>query len=535
MQKEHSRRLPSTPILGVLRRHLLLEISGGEERVPNSEEIRNWRLEQYRINPDVADMYESLLLVKKDLVFAEMELPELSVALDLLPMLEERPLPRDCFLSVTLKEGDVRGVLMQRQRLKVGGWVYAITIFTLDTKFNAVSRAELRAFAGEPEPFIVFLTAEGWIHFTRAEASQDARASFVIRCLAAQHQFRYQKIPIDQIEIGSANLVPPTKGVLDRLLIDAYKNKIPCTKILIGLDLIELEDTKFALQIPSEIIKDSMSHVADTGNSLELLLYERDGRLVSGDDYLIYLAYRALLVKEVPAVVIGAFNRKGIKIVREGFSELMPPVGVQRGGVKELRVVDEDDQLRLQQKLAIFAPPTPTSTDRLEALYIAFTRLLADSQTAEKDLHNFIAKNPAIVDSYLASIYSEVQIGSYRADLVVRYEQLDKRVWLVELERHDEKIFKKSNRLRHKINHAVQQVEDWIQAIRKGAKPMPGWLDGSFVPEGAVVVGRRKDLTSEQVDTLFNINLNRAVKIITYDDLLERLKRLIEMLGKQGA
>lgn len=522
-------------MLGVLRRHLLLEISSGEERIPRSDELRTWRLEQYRLNPHVADMNESLLLVMRDLVLAEKELPELSVALDLMAMLEDRPLPTQSFVSVTLENGSVRGVLIQRQALEVGGWVYAVTVFTLSTMFETISRAELRAFSGEPEPFMVILTREGWIHFARTEAPQHEFAAFIIRCLAAQHQFNYQKIPLDQLGNGPPNLVPPENYPLVRLIADAYIDKIPCAKILIKLDRIEPESMEFALQIPSEIIKNSMSHVADSGYSLELLLYERKGQLVSGDDYSVYLAYRALLVKEVPAVVIGMFDREGIKIVREGYSELMPPIVIQKMGIDKSQVVLEDDQVRLQQKLSTFMPSEPTSTDRLEALYIAFTRLLADHQTAEKDLHQFIKNNPAMVDSYLASMYSEVQIGAYRADLVVRYEQLDKRVWLIELERHDEEIFKKSNRLRHKINHAVQQVEDWIRSIREGVKPIPEWLDRSFIPEGAVVVGRRRDLTSEQVEALFNINSNRAVKIITYDDLLERLKRLIEMISKKIA
>ncbi len=47
-----------------------------------------------------------------------------------------------------------------------------------------------------------------------------------------------------------------------------------------------------------------------------------------------------------------------------------------------------------------------------------------------------------------------------------------------------------------------------------------------------VVIGRSKDLTQEQKDTLMINNARSNVKILTYDDLLERLQCLIEVLDK---
>ncbi|HHF3203153.1 Shedu anti-phage system protein SduA domain-containing protein [Vibrio alginolyticus] len=131
----------------------------------------------------------------------------------------------------------------------------------------------------------------------------------------------------------------------------------------------------------------------------------------------------------------------------------------------------------------------------------------------------------------MASMFSEVRIGRYRADLVIRYEQVDKKVVLVELERHSDKIFTKSNRIRKKVTHASQQVEDWINEIRLGTNNAPKWLTNQYNPEGFVVIGRSKDLSEDQKQILFSLNVNRKVKIITYDDLLERMKRLMGMIG----
>ncbi len=114
--------------------------------------------------------------------------------------------------------------------------------------------------------------------------------------------------------------------------------------------------------------------------------------------------------------------------------------------------------------------------------------------------------------------------------MVLQYEQSHRRVLLVELERHLDQIFKKDNRLRSKVTHASQQVEDWIGEIRSGKNNIPDWLKREYVVEGAVVIGRSKNLTVSQKDTLRVINTNRIVKIMTYDDLLEQMMRLISIL-----
>lgn len=104
---------------------------------------------------------------------------------------------------------------------------------------------------------------------------------------------------------------------------------------------------------------------------------------------------------------------------------------------------------------------------------------------------------------------------------------------LVELEPHDKQIFTKKNRLRHQVTHALQQVEDWIQEIHRGVPNIPGWLQGSYTAEGMIVIGRSKDLTEEQRETLALKNAKSSIKILTYDDLLERLSRLIKTLDKE--
>jgi hypothetical protein len=101
---------------------------------------------------------------------------------------------------------------------------------------------------------------------------------------------------------------------------------------------------------------------------------------------------------------------------------------------------------------------------------------------------------------------------------------------LVELEKHIDQIFTRNNRLCSKVTHASQQVEDWIGEIRAGKKNIPDWLTREYVVEGAVVIGRSKNLNFKQKETLRVINSNRTIKIMTYDDILEQMMRLISML-----
>lgn len=59
------------PVLRLLRKALLLDISGGEKRVPDADEIKDWVLKLFAKNPTVGDMVRALLLIKEDLVVSE--------------------------------------------------------------------------------------------------------------------------------------------------------------------------------------------------------------------------------------------------------------------------------------------------------------------------------------------------------------------------------------------------------------------------------------------------------------------------------
>lgn len=516
------------PMLRELRRELLLEISGGEKRIANSEEIKSWILEKYQTNPLVGDIFRAILLINEDLVLSENELPSLAECKHSVFDAEKRPLPEFCFVSSRIN-GEPKGVLIQRESLKVGGLVYSFTIFSREHLTKSVKRIEIRACSKEPEPFASLFTSNGWVHVSQEEIHLEQYAIFALRCLISYHRYKYKKLPVDSL-LDTRKERPRPNDYLVDLIARAYRNQVRCYKVEVPLTHIKPRDLDYALTIQKQEIKSFIDEICNYGFPFsELLLYQHGDELITDDDYIAYLSYMAMGLDKVPAVIIGAFNNPNVVVLSEGGEELIPPIGVKR--VEESYPSIRSKEEILKEKLLSLSPKT-TDSSRLEKRFIEFCRLIGNSSTSEAELHKFLNRYPEIFDSHMASIHSEVTIGRYRADLVIRYEQVDKKIVLIELERHSDTIFTKANRIRKKVTHASQQVEDWINEIRLGAKNIPSWLSTQFCPEGLVVIGRSRDLTDEQKQILVTINSNRTVKIITYDDLLERMKQLMRMINR---
>lgn len=514
-------------MLSELRRELLLEISEGEKRIGSSEEIKSWILEHYQANPLVGDMYNAILMIKKDLVYSEGDLPQLEECKSKISQLETLPLPEFCFITSRIQDVE-KGVLIQREELKGAGLVYSITIFDREYLTKKAVRLEIRVCKKEPDPFVSLFTINGWIHISKESVQSNEYAVFALRCLIAYHRYEYPVLTKDLIIVDEQDKLTDNDYLLD-LIVKAHKNEIKCYKAEVPLNIIKPRDIEYALSIPKERIQSYINKMCDFGFSFsELLIYEDGNVFITDDDYPVYLAYAAMDISMVPAVILGEFKNTDVKVLSEGGGELMPPIGVEE--IEDSGIPIKTKEQALREKISSLCPKISDST-KLENRFVHFCRLIGSRSTKEKELHEFLNKNPQILDSHMASMFSEVRIGRYRADLVIRYEQVDKKVVLVELERHSDKIFTKSNRIRKKVTHASQQVEDWINEIRLGTNNAPKWLTNQYNPEGFVVIGRSKDLSEDQKQILFSLNVNRKVKIITYDDLLERMKRLMGMIG----
>lgn len=513
------------PMLQHVRQGTLREIVQGEQRTPDVDEIVSWVRNCYRENPIVGDIARAIFVINEDIVVADTELPTPDEVLCDLQRLEKLKLDREFFVSSTF-EGRPCGVLFRRSEMEEGGVLFEMTVFGREGLAGTVWHLNLQLSSTRPEPFISVYTTEGWIQFERERAVQVASIMFLLQCLYQYKKYLYPVLPVKSI-VDTRKDRPLDNPFLVKLITRAYRGQLACTRVRVDLALIHPRDIDYALRIPDEDISRFISHARTT----DILLYEENGALVMDDDYLVYMACSALGLTQVSAVIVGAFDQSLVEVLEVGGRELIPPVGVTRQDYRSRRG-SADKQHLLQRKVSALRPKVSQSAT-LERNFIKLCWLLGRVGTREKDLHCFLRQHTQVLDSHVAAVYSEVRIGKYRADLVLQYHQSDKRVVLVELEPHSAQIFTKRNSQRHKVTHAVQQVQDWIREIHNNASNLPQWLAGNYTAEGMVVIGRSKDLTQEQKDTLMINNAKSNIKILTYDDLLERFQRLIEVLDKQ--
>ncbi|MCA5971860.1 DUF4263 domain-containing protein [Pseudomonas sp. P135] len=516
------------PLLTELRQEMLREITSGEKRAATDEEITTWILKKYQDNASAGDIYRALLSLGEDYVSPSAQLPSSKAALEQLHALEHYPIPEYFFVS-TDYEDEFVGFLFQREALRDGGRVYSVTGFDSCDLGGKVSRLELRVNAASPEPFISRLSNNGWIRVSKEVFSKNDYLDLIFRSLAAYCNYKNPRIDTNRI-IDTRLSKPAENDYLVRLIADAFKGTVPCTRIRIPITRILPRDIDYTLSIAESEIKSFMRRIATWGAPLaEILLYEENGHLTMDDDYVTYCAYRALEVNLITAVVVGNFDESNIKILARGHGELIPPIQVNHPSKRaQTHTLSKDEQLD-RKLLALI--PTSSSKNTMKRKFTDFCRLLGKDSTLEKDLHKFIKNHPEIFDCHFGKIHMEVPIGNFRADMVLEYDQSHRRILLVELERHVDQIFTKDNRLRSKVTHAGQQVEDWIGEIRGGKDNVPDWLSKEYVVEGAIVIGRSKNLTLRQKETLRVINTNRTIKIMTYDDLLEQMMRLISILS----
>lgn len=526
MSSEKSNRPPILPMLWELRKHLHLQFTEGEKREASEKEISSRILRNYQTSPVFGDICSAILTIKEDLLYPLEQLPSLTSSMETLNTLEHYPLPKFFFVS-TEYENEPIGFLFHREPLQGGGRVYTCFGFGLEHLTEQVSWAEFRVSKENPEPFVSYRTPEGWLHYSHQTITEGDLSLLAFKALAGYSTYKYPRVEINSI-IDNDSPNRKENPYLVKLIMSAMRENIACTRISLPLEIIKPLDLDHLLNIPDSQIRKFMERVVDWGAPIgELLLYERNGQLIMDDDYLTYASYRALNVKMVKAVVIGKFNEANVKVLSRGSGELIPPIILDRIQKKETTPKLKKEEL-IAKKLSSLSTPSNFKSE-MKSKFVGFCRLLGRASTSEKDLHNYIASHPELFDCHLGKMHIEVPIGSYRADLVLQYDQMDKKIVLVELERHVDEIFTKEGRPRFKVTHALQQVEDWIGEIRKGKINMPSWLQKEYVVEGVVVIGRSKNLSKKEKDTLRNLNSNRTVKIITYDDLLERMLGLISI------
>jgi hypothetical protein len=158
---------------------------------------------------------------------------------------------------------------------------------------------------------------------------------------------------------------------------------------------------------------------------------------------------------------------------------------------------------------------------------------LIESSVLEAPLQEYLTENPALLTLEAARVFPKLKLGDdYITDFVL--ELGDQQYILVEIEAPTRMLFTKSGYTARELNHAVQQVEDWLQWVDDSAPYIRNKLPGISEPDCWVIIGRRlRDKKLEAKWRRHQRTLARSrIVLLTYDDVLDRAMRQLANLRK---
>ncbi len=523
-------------LIGSARLKLYAACAQREHIVPTRhQELRLVRL-QARRSTTIAKIHDAVLtqsIFWTD--FSELRSPGASA--DFLAHLEEHPFQRPILLEVKRCPPPLAerlAMVAWCERLKGGGWVYTLASFDERLLEGFCLLLEIRASKHRPEPFLSIFggAAPRWQSFSLKEHSATPWGPLALMLLDAMNTQREVTdrvlVPFherDQVFfVENDKLTPPDDPEFTRRLQAVIRGEMRCTRAITRISKIEPHDVEFGFSYPKAIVE-TFAREVQRGTRLEPLIYWHDGRFLMTDDYAAYLAYQQQRQDRIPVVIMGPFPQEEAEVIEQGGAELIPPFGVRWRDAEALSPLHKKWMLERHFR----SSPISKTDTLLQATYLILARLIENPYTSESDLHNFLRGNPVALDAYGHDLASEMNLGGkFRVDLAIQYNQSDKRIALIELERASLPVFTKTGRFTSKVTHAVQQVEDWMRWWREHPEQVPRPFDASIPLEGCVIIGRNRDWSDEARKRLLHLNENRKIKVLTYDDLLDKLDRLIE-------
>lgn len=162
-----------------------------------------------------------------------------------------------------------------------------------------------------------------------------------------------------------------------------------------------------------------------------------------------------------------------------------------------------------------------------------FESLLDKPGVHEEEIKQFLKSEASrfIFGLECVRFHTEHELGAeFQADFVLQYS--DARYVMVEIENPNRRLYTKRGQPTADLAHARQQVEDWQQWVEENNAYAQKQLPGCVLPEGLIVIGRRRSLTTTDQTRLTrsNINTRGRLTIRTYDDLLESARAVVANL-----
>lgn len=170
---------------------------------------------------------------------------------------------------------------------------------------------------------------------------------------------------------------------------------------------------------------------------------------------------------------------------------------------------------------------------RLHQVLDEFRLIINEVSYRERVVHRYLRDNRVLLypnKKQLVYEYGllETERLKYRIDFVV--EITSGRYVLVELENPKHRLFTARGDFTRAVNHAVNQVSDWMLFIRERPDAVASAFPDIVAPEGLVIIGRNEHLTQHQRNKIRIHNDQNTIKVITYDDLAEEAENYIRHL-----
>ncbi len=156
------------------------------------------------------------------------------------------------------------------------------------------------------------------------------------------------------------------------------------------------------------------------------------------------------------------------------------------------------------------------------------TRMLIARKHREEDLQKFIVENPVLLHRFAADrlIPKGPILNKHATDFVVLSKTGE--LFLIEIERANHKLLKKDGGRTAALNHAIDQVNDWLHVFdshRQACLSSLGVEEDVTAVRGVAIIGRDLGHDAHYLKRLKATDLGRVV-FYTYDDLIGSLESL---------
>jgi hypothetical protein len=176
--------------------------------------------------------------------------------------------------------------------------------------------------------------------------------------------------------------------------------------------------------------------------------------------------------------------------------------------------------------------PLAVARKKYATLLGQFKTLLDSEPEREETLQVFLKKNPFLLCPTHTKMWAKLRLGAKETDFVFRDATSD--YLLVELERSTHSLFRKDGHPKKDLTTAIGQITDWKRYLEYNLRTVQdelGLTGISTNPQSLVVIGRSRTLSAENRKKLSTMNnLQPKLKVVTYDDVYDNAKAVIENL-----